>query len=105
MKRNDKTEHLAKSFYTFLRDPSTTGGSYASSTPLPNTVSYNVMGYQIETRFTNEHQCKLKITGNLELEELVSIPYNKSSKEPKPEWKKFYEGIFILIRQKLTNSK
>ena len=96
------TKRYTKEYHSFLRDSLTSGGSQPAKTPLPDTVSYKILGYYIETKFTNEHQCKLTITGKLELEELVSVPYSESPKGPKPEWKKFHEGIFTLIREKTT---
>jgi len=100
MERISITEHLTKGFYNYLRDSSTSGGSQPAKIPLPDTVSYEVLGYKIETKFTDKHQCKLTITGNLKLEELVSVPYNESSEKPSPNWEDFYKGIFILIRER-----
>ena len=102
MKRNPTLEHLAKNFYSFLRDEKKYGRSYIAKLLLPNTVRYEAVGYHIETEFTDEHQCNITITGLLKLEELMSIPYKSSGES---DWEEFSKGIFTLIKENLNKQQ
>ncbi|MBU3924241.1 MAG: hypothetical protein KJ592_04950 [Nanoarchaeota archaeon] len=101
MEKDTTLEHLAKDFHIFLRDEKTYGRSYIAKLLPPNTVRYEAAGYHIETEFTDKYQCNLTVTGPLNLEELISVPY-ESPKEP--NWTSFFKGIFTLIKENLNKS-
>ena len=97
MERNSELEDLTKDFYyTFLRNPKA-GGGYISKIFPADMVRYEAVGYNIEVVFTGKHQCDLKVTGPSNIKELMSIPYGS---DEKPDWKKFSEGVFTLIKEK-----
>ncbi|MFA5060966.1 MAG: hypothetical protein WC494_01455 [Candidatus Pacearchaeota archaeon] len=100
-------ESLARGFYDFLCNPAEEGG-YRTFRLSSTIVRYNIFHYQVETNFIGSFQCRVEVRDlsreRYGIEELVGVPYDGRSNNS-PNWPSFFNGIVILIKERLVNSK
>ena len=101
MESGPSLEALTDGLYVFLIDIEEYGRTYpAKINTKENIVTYKAMGYNVRVRFDNKYHCNVDAKkGPLEMEELMSIPYENNE----PDWETFFRGVLILAEERLTN--